>query len=129
MMLCTIVYGSNIYSIRQSLMQHYIVRDLSAKMWSVCGDSLKMEEHGIMSNNKIQIQGVHWYRLVLYNSNGGAEIINFESKDLFEAIDHATRIYHNETHHDGAQLYQYHPFDTCGWVSFVSKIKEPTADE
>mgnify|MGYP007057681538 CR=1 FL=1 len=82
-----------------------------------------------MSNNKIQIQGVHWYRLALYNPNGGAEIINFEHLGLFEAIDHATRIYHNQVHHDGAQLYQYKRKDTCGPYSFVSKIKEPTADE
>ena len=82
-----------------------------------------------MSNNKIQIQGVHWYRLALYNPHGGAEIINFESKQLSEAIDHATRIYHNQDYHDGAQLYQYNRLDTCGSYSFVSKTKEPMVDE
>lgn len=82
-----------------------------------------------MSNYKIKTSGVNWYRLALYNSNGGAEIINFESNDLSEAIDHATRLYHNQAHHDGAQLYQYKRLDTCGSYSFVSKLKEPTVDE
>lgn len=80
-------------------------------------------------DKKIKISGVNWYRLALYTPNGGAEIINFEHRGLSEAIDHATRIYHNQVHHDGAQLYQYKYKDTCGPFTFVTKIKEPTADE
>lgn len=82
-----------------------------------------------MNYRKYKKHTKKWYRLALYNSNGGAEIINFESKDLAEAVDHATRLYHNQAHHDGAQLYQYNRLDTCGSFSFVCKIKEPTADE
>lgn len=82
-----------------------------------------------MTKIKYQDQESGWYRLALYNTNGGAEIINFESKELTEAIDHATRLYHNQAHHDCAQLYQYKRLDTCGSYPFVSKLKEPTADE
>lgn len=82
-----------------------------------------------MNKEKLQLQGVHWYRLALYNPNGGAEIINFESKGLSEAVQHATRLYHKQDHHDGAQLYQYNRLDVCGSFTFVSKLKEPTVDE
>lgn len=80
-------------------------------------------------DKKIKTTGANWYRLAIYNPNGGAEIKNFEHRGLSKAVQHATRIYHYQDHHDGAKLYQYDRKDTAGSYQFVCKIEEPAADE
>jgi len=68
-----------------------------------------------------------YYRLEIYNDNGGATVSNFlESKDDWALVEAIAR-YTHQPHRHGFTLHKYNRNDTCGSYHLIEKYEESTA--